>query len=110
MGGRGNWPRSWRAKEGGEREADVKFSRHTEREFHRWTQRHQLSSHQPPRVRVSRPPRHAHAATTFCIKSFVYGPRRFIGRADGCTYAVTAVTSLEILGRIERERERGLDR
>lgn len=27
------------------------------------------------------PPRHAHAATTFCIKSFVYGPRRFIGRA-----------------------------
>ena len=30
---------------------------------------------------ASRPTRHAYAATTFCIKSFVYGPRRFIGRA-----------------------------
>ncbi|KAG7206019.1 hypothetical protein KM043_003424 [Ampulex compressa] len=28
--------------------------------------------------------RHAHAATTFCIKSFVYGPRRFIGSALMC--------------------------
>ena len=50
--------------------------------------------------------RHAYAATTFCIKSFVYGPRRFIGRATMYAPPVCAMAVRSPLSKYDRGRRR----